>query len=308
MDGMAAPDHAEVLNVVLDHTSQGMVVVGSNYRILAFNRGILEMFKFPAGLIEVGTDFRKVIRTWARETGQDRDMLDRALRDLDEPSRFEFEFSQSIKGETRWCLLIHDPLPNGRGFVRTFTDITRYKALEADLTKMSREDALTGLLNRRTILDALHEEAIRFQRYQRPLSLLMIDIDHFKHINDRWGHLVGDEVLRVFAGECRRAMRENDKVGRWGGEEFVMLLPETDGGEAEVVAERLRRLVSETILDTRVGEMVQFTVSIGVASAGVGDAFENLLSHADRALYAAKADGRNRIVRALPFEGSLPSL
>ncbi|MDP2828372.1 MAG: diguanylate cyclase [Sulfuricellaceae bacterium] len=287
---------ADVLNIVLDHITQGIVVVGPDYRTLAFNRPFEEIFQLPAGSVEVGTDFRDILRVWARETGQDQQMLDLAIKELDEQDSFEFEFPQSIKGDIRWCLLTHNPLPEKKGFVRTFTDITKRKALEASLTKLSREDSLTGLINRRTLMDILEEEMTRSQRYQRSMSLLMIDLDHFKRINDQWGHQMGDDVLKNFASQCEEAMRENDKIGRWGGEEFVMLLPETEQSEAEDVANRLRSLTSSMVIRPHTGDSaVRVTVSIGIASTQAGDTVETLLTRADNALYDAKTAGRNRV-------------
>lgn len=286
---------ADVLNIVLDHINQGMVVVGPDYRLLAFNRHFEEMFQLSPGSVEVGEDFRDILRAWASETGQDQAMLERAIRELDEPHTFEFEFPQSIKGDTRWCLLTHNPLPDKGGFVRTFTDITRRKGLESSLVKLSQEDALTGLFNRRTLMAALEEEVVRYQRYQHPMSLLMIDIDHFKRVNDQWGHPLGDAVLKTFATACQDAMRDNDKVGRWGGEEFIVLLPETDCAEAEMVACRLRARIAALTIDTR-GGMIRVTVSIGTTTAHPGDTVETLLKRADDALYDAKAAGRDRVV------------
>jgi diguanylate cyclase (GGDEF)-like protein/PAS domain S-box-containing protein len=287
---------ADVLDIVLDHINQGMVVVGPDYRLLAFNRHFEEMFQLSPGSVEVGEDFRDILRVWARETGQDAAMLERAIRELDEPQTFEFEFAQSIKGDIRWCLLTHNPLPDRGGFVRTFTDITRRKGMEASLLKLSQEDALTGLFNRRTLMAAIEAEVARQQRYQRPLSLLMIDIDHFKQVNDRWGHPLGDAVLKVFAAACRDAMRDNDKVGRWGGEEFVVLLPETDAAEAERVAGRLHACIAALAIDAGGGDTIRITVSIGATSARPGDTVESLLKRADVALYDAKAAGRDRVV------------
>jgi diguanylate cyclase (GGDEF)-like protein/PAS domain S-box-containing protein len=287
---------ADVLNIVLDHINQGMVVVGPDYRLLAFNRHFEEIFQLSPGSVEVGEDFRDILRVWARETGQDEAMLERAIRELDDPHTFEFEFPQSIKGEIRWCLLTHNPLPDKGGFVRTFTDITRRKGMEASLVKLSQEDALTGLFNRRTLMAAIEEEAVRYQRYQHPLSLLIIDIDHFKQVNDQWGHPMGDAVLKAFAAACRDAMRDNDKIGRWGGEEFVILLPETGCAEAERVACRLLAHIATLAIDTHSGGMIRITVSIGATSAHQGDTVETLLKRADDALYDAKAAGRNRIV------------
>ncbi len=123
---------ADALNTVLDNITHGMVVVGPDYRMLAFNRHFEEMFQLPPGTVEVGVDFREILKTWAEVTGQDQQMLDRAIFELDEPTTFEFEFSQLIKGERRWCLLTHNPL-SSKGFVRTFTDITEHKLAEEKL-------------------------------------------------------------------------------------------------------------------------------------------------------------------------------
>lgn len=287
---------ADVLNIVLDHINQGMVVVGPDYRLLAFNRHFEEMFQLSPGSVEVGEDFRDILRIWAHETGQDEAMLARAIHELDEPQTFEFEFPQLIKGETHWCLLTHNPLPDRGGFVRTFTNITRRKSMEACLVKLSQEDALTGLFNRRTLMEAIEAEVARSLRYQRPLSLLAIDIDHFKQVNDRWGHPQGDAVLKAFAAACRETMRDNDKVGRWGGEEFVVLLPETDRPEAERVASRLHARVAALAIDTCGGGTIHITASIGATAAHSGDSVETLLKRADDALYAAKAAGRDCVL------------
>lgn len=290
------PERVDVLNIVLDHIPQGMVVVGPDYRTLAFNRHFPAMFQLPPDAVEVGVDFRVLLKIWAETTGQDQQMLDYAIYQLDEPAPFEFEFPQLINGEPRWNLLTHSPLP-GKGFVRTFTDITRRKALEASLMKLSREDPLTGLYNRRTILDSLEEEITRAQRYSHPLSFLMMDIDHFKKINDQWGHPAGDEVLKTFAAECQSVKRENDKMGRFGGEEFVMLLPETAKPDAALAAERVRNRTSEMDIKTKCGTVaIPVTVSIGVTTATGSDDVEAIIARADEALYAAKNQGRNCVV------------
>lgn len=290
------PQQADVLNIVLDHITQGMVVVGPDYRTLAFNRHFEEMFQLPPSTVEVGVDFREILKTWAEVTGQDQQMLDYAIYQLDEPATFEFEFPQLINGEPRWCLLTHNPLP-GKGFVRTFTDITKRKALEASLMRLSREDPLTGLYNRRTILDLLEEEIQRGRRYNHSLSFLMMDIDHFKKINDQWGHPTGDEVLRSFAAECRSVMRENDKMGRFGGEEFVMILPETDKLDAVLVAERIRKITAKmAVKSKRDSAPIPVTVSIGVTTTIEGDGAEAIIARADEAMYNAKDAGRNRVV------------
>ncbi len=135
---------ADVLNTVLDNITHGIVVVGQDYRILSFNRYFEDLFQLPHGTVEVGVDFREVLKRWAEVTGQDRQMLTRAIIQLDAPQTFEFEFPQLINGEQRWCLLIHNPLP-GKGFVRTFTDITERKLSEERLRK--NEEKLQAYLH-----------------------------------------------------------------------------------------------------------------------------------------------------------------
>jgi diguanylate cyclase len=166
------------------------------------------------------------------------------------------------------------------------------------LSEMSRTDGLSGLLNRRYWEDAVAAEFERCARTGGRSSVLMLDIDHFKAINDRHGHLEGDEVIRRVAEILRRALRENDVPGRYGGEEFGVLLPDTPAAGAEVIAERIRKRIEGAAL-TKSG--VRATVSIGIAELEGEDLnYTVAISRADRALYAAKARGRNRSVRFEP--------
>ena len=178
-------------------------------------------------------------------------------------------------------------------------DVTALKESEERLRHLSITDSLTGVSNRRHFVEAAEQELARSRRYGRPASLLMLDIDHFKSINDTHGHAVGDEALRTFTTACRSLLRENDLLGRTGGEEFAILLPETDIAGARMVAERIRRRTAELTLPAGT-ETVRFTVSIGVACCAAGTrGVDAMLSSADEALYRAKAAGRNRVVCAL---------
>ena len=164
----------------------------------------------------------------------------------------------------------------------------------AELRRLSRVDGLTELLNRRAIEELLDDEARRSLRSNRPFSVLMIDADHFKGINDRHGHAAGDEALRHLARVLRAQMRDVDRVGRFGGEEFVVLLPGTASNEALHVAERVRDALLRRSL-TWQGEAITLTVSVGVAAwRGPQDDVGALLKRADAALYRAKALGRDR--------------
>jgi len=170
------------------------------------------------------------------------------------------------------------------------------RRLQEELERQARTDALTGLYNRRHFMEVASQELTRATRYGAKLAVLMIDVDHFKTINDTYGHKVGDLALQALAATCLGALREIDVVARFGGEEFAILLPETDAAAAFDVAERLRQALGDTKIPLEQGLPLRFTVSIGVAGL-VEDVtnIDTLLSQADTALYAAKRHGRNRV-------------
>ena len=180
------------------------------------------------------------------------------------------------------------------GVVVSFRDISRRRMLEAELERLAYSDRLTGAANRRRFEALLEQEMERNERYGAPLSLIMIDLDHFKRINDRHGHEVGDGILAGLAGVVQQHLRSVDVFGRWGGEEFVVLLPHTRLTGAAESAERLRRSLAATDFPT-VG---QVTASLGYAEYTPGATQRNLLRRLDDAVYAAKAAGRNVCVAA----------
>ncbi|MCE2979395.1 MAG: diguanylate cyclase [Betaproteobacteria bacterium] len=172
--------------------------------------------------------------------------------------------------------------------------------LEAELARVSaalREDALTGALNRRGLDEAVEREASRAQRYRSPLSFAMMDLDNFKKLNDRLGHQAGDEALRHLVSVVRTMLRPSDTIGRYGGEEFVLLLPETPLADAKIVIERLQReLTRQFFLHNN--EKVLITFSAGVSRMHPGEAGALALARADEAMYRAKRKGRNRVMLA----------
>lgn len=286
---------ADILDLILDVIPQGIVMVDNVYRTLAFNRPMFDLFRLPPDTFHIGMDFRDVLRVWAQHTGQSAEMLEQAIRRLDLRESFSFEFPQNIRGEARWCLLTHTPLPSG-GFVRTFTDITERKRLEQALEHLSQVDSLTGAMTRRAFDQRLAEEIERARRFAHPLTLLVADLDHFKQVNDTWGHHAGDLALRGFVAVCRQELRKYDLVGRLGGEEFALLLPDTGLGVALVAAERLRETAAQALIDPGVpGPPFRLTVSIGVAQLCPWDDASTFIQRADQALYAAKAAGRNSV-------------
>jgi diguanylate cyclase (GGDEF)-like protein len=171
------------------------------------------------------------------------------------------------------------------------------KRAYARIEELADTDELTGTLNRRCIMKNLEQEVVRAQRSGRACTVAMIDLDFFKGINDRFGHPVGDEVLRTFGLILFANIREIDKIGRYGGEEFLLILPEAGIHDAAQAVDRLRSVVAEVDWRT-IASGLQVTMSAGAAEVRAGDTSESLLTRADEALYRAKAEGRNRVVAA----------
>jgi diguanylate cyclase (GGDEF)-like protein len=175
-------------------------------------------------------------------------------------------------------------------------DVTELATYEQKLIEMNTIDPLTGVHNRRFLESRLKEECDRYARYSRPFSLMMIDIDFFKRVNDTHGHQAGDLVLKNVASQAVSVIRQTDLLARYGGEEFCCLLPETDCADAEIVAESLRAHIEglESLFQKKV---IRVTISLGISCFRQDDSPETLLARADEALYQAKRSGRNRFVR-----------
>ncbi len=170
----------------------------------------------------------------------------------------------------------------------------RRLALQAQ--HLAMHDGLTGLLNRHHFFLVGEQEIQRARRYGRPLSAILLDLDHFKRVNDAWGHAAGDQVLQETARRLRSVLRSNDLIGRYGGEEFAILLPETSPADALVLAERLRKTAAEPPVDTSSGP-IAVTISQGIAEFNQDTPdLAALLDQADKRLYQAKQNGRNCVV------------
>ena len=226
----------------------------------------------------------------------DRARLLDALQNDGELEEFEAQLRRQ-SGEAFWCSLsariVH--FAGERHVLVGARDISEQKKLEAQLREMATTDPLTGALNRRKIFEIVRENIDRAHRYARPLSIAMLDLDHFKSINDNYGHGFGDIVLRGVVEEVRKNLRSTDYVGRYGGEEVLLVFPETHLDEAKLVTERIRTAIA--CCQFRAGDVeVSLSLSGGIASLLPNEPLDDLLRRADNALYLAKANGRNRII------------
>lgn len=186
-------------------------------------------------------------------------------------------------------------IDNRKLLLECFSDISEQKKLEARLREMAETDSLTGIFNRRHFIESAEKEVARSKRHDTLFSVIILDIDWFKSINDQFGHAAGDKVLRGVTDLCRKSLRESDIIGRMGGEEFAVLLAESDMDGALIVSKRIRQNVASHVFEFE-DQTIQCTVSLGVASVIPGkDNLKSIMMRADAALYDAKKAGRNKI-------------
>ncbi|MEQ8814561.1 MAG: diguanylate cyclase [Thalassobaculum sp.] len=235
------------------------------------------------------------------ETVASIDRLDQQFYDSPAP-RQVYETDMTFAGAGYRRMVVHkakmrDAENRLIGITGVMVDVTEAHRLRQELERLATTDPLTGLANRRAFLERAAEEVERASRHDRPMSVVMIDVDHFKAINDRHGHDIGDQVLQRVAEVVGSTLRQaGDLAARFGGEEFVLLLPETPLGGARMLAERIREAFEVTRVDTDDGP-VNFTASFGVDALrpGLDAGIDAVIKRADDALYRAKAAGRNRV-------------
>ena len=270
-----------------------------DYRIDTWNRSAERLFGYPAEEV-IGRDYLMLFPRDPSSTVRHEDVTNGAIAG----GWAEDEGWWARKETTRFwgssvVSVVEEPDGGRSGYIVVTRDLTRKKREEDDLRDAASKDFLTGLSNRRAFEETARQELQRWQRGREPLSLLMIDADHFKRVNDAHGHGTGDDVLRALARAVQDQVRELDVAARLGGEEFVVLLPSTDAVGGRAAAERIRTCVEALRVTAPDGSTVRFTVSIGVAEATRDAAsVELLLQRADDALYEAKRRGRNRSVVA----------
>lgn len=272
-----------VKDVVLREIQEGILVIDDKDRLIDFNRSSAELFPW-LNIALIGQPLAK---------------LPQARPILEETKNpFELELIRS-QGTMLFEVRKTDLKENDRiiGSVYTIRDITEEKKVLQQLNQMANQDYLTGIHNRRSLLELAQGEMDRAARYQHPTAVLMIDIDEFKKVNDTYGHLAGDQVLRNLVKVCQGRIRRTDSIGRYGGEEFLVIMPETDLEGALTLAETIRQAASEETLSFD-SSIIKYTVSIGVScatSVSSGSRIEPLIHLADQALYHAKRNGRNRV-------------
>jgi len=292
----AARQELETLYAALDSVHSGLLILDAELHARYSNPILHDMFKvFSATEIRNGRPFYgDMLRAAASASAVNlEDYVARRLAWVASGEAAATDLNMS-NGTVLRCQLAK--LPNG-GRMLIYSDVTDIVRAAEEMEKLATIDGMTGIFNRRHFLALADREWDRARRYGRPLSFLMIDIDYFKAINDRFGHDVGDRAIVHVANLAGQYKRTSDLLARIGGEEFGLLLPETEAAQAELVAERLRRQVAQSPL-AEVSHSA--TVSIGVATsdesmAGISD----LIRAADQALYAAKRSGRNRVMSSV---------
>lgn len=283
------------LKTIIEAEPECVKVLAADGTLLQMNRAGLDMIEADSESQVIGHRVVELVTPPYQQAFVD--LGERVSRG--ESGTLEFEIT-GLKGGHRWLETHAAPMRDidGKivGLLGVTRDVTAHKQAEQELQHLAQTDFLTGLANRRYFMVLAEQEVLRTLRYGGGLSVFMMDIDHFKVINDTYGHKTGDVTLQRFAEVSRKILRELDTIGRVGGEEFAVLLPQTDSEHALEVAERLRKSVAdvEVVLDQ--GLPLRITISIGVTTlAGISSNIDTLLNQADQALYRAKNTGRNRV-------------
>lgn len=288
-------DSEQRLRAFLDTARDAVIVIDEHGMVQEFNPAAERMFGYGASEM-LGASVNLLMPAGTAELHDSYLAAPRAKQSRDMTSGRQVSGRRRDGSEFPIEVTVGEARVNGRRLhVGVVRDVTERQAFERKLVEYATIDSLTGALNRRAFMEAAHAGLTLARRHGRPLSLLMLDADHFKCVNDTHGHHVGDAVLMRLSALARTCVRGTDSFGRLGGEEFAILLPETDGEHAIEVAERLLATVRAAEITGDDGATIRFTISIGLAALTPDTAdMDELLRRADRALYRAKALGRDR--------------
>ncbi len=297
---------ADKLAEFADASRDGYAIFSAEDTLLCANTAFMAVFFRPEAEL-IGQTFAELMRTaFHTQKGPriDADNIDTWLSRVQQLRRSrDFRLFEVDLVDGRWFLFSEQLLPGGEILLQT-KDITKQKIVEQHLNEHARRltdlaltDELTQIANRRSFVASVQAEITRCSRQQCAMAFVLLDIDHFKNVNDSYGHQAGDEVLRQVARLVKNTLREYDTFGRIGGEEFGIFLAQTDRNTAVEVAERLRQQIADEKLRVE-GRELHITLSAGIALARGKTSFEQLYADADAALYQAKHSGRNKVVVA----------
>jgi len=289
------------LRALLQNLDQGVTVTDENLNIVFWNNAFFDLLKLPDELKKPVMQYEDLIR-YNAERGEygPGDPEKHVQMRVQASLKFESHKFERTRPDGHTLQVTGKPLHidgEAFGFISTYVDITEHKRMASRLRRLANSDPLTEVNNRRHFTTLLEREVKRCQRNGNPLSILLLDLDHFKMINERFGQTTGDNALTNFANVCRDMLRNIDNIGRMGGEEFCIFLPDTRRDGAFVLAERIRTEVEQIELLDENDQATNLSVSIGVATFDnvMGDRIEDILQRADQALQRAKNEGRNRV-------------
>jgi diguanylate cyclase (GGDEF)-like protein/PAS domain S-box-containing protein len=277
---------------VFELTNDGIIVLDTNYNIIDFNSSAASICSALREDV-AGKDVRDVL-------GEHKGLIYSIFNHIESQCDFD-EPKGNYKVNT---VRISEPNDHEVGYIVTLTDITKYMNIMEKLNYLASRDALTGVFNRRYFFELSSNELEKSKRYNHPISMIILDLDFFKEVNDNYGHQAGDAVLKEVAGICVNSIRSTDILGRYGGEEFIVFLPESTLMECLKVSSRILSNISAAEIFYE-GKCIKVTASLGITGveSATAESLEYFLKYADEALYWAKSDGRNciRLITATAY-------
>ncbi|HWR60676.1 MAG TPA: histidine kinase N-terminal 7TM domain-containing protein [Clostridia bacterium] len=272
-----------VKDVAFSEISEGIIVIDDKNRLIDFNKACKRIFDW-LDIKNIGTDVSR-FKEGKELLEQTEDLFE--MKFMNKNTQKYYEFRKTVLNENN----------KNVGFVYFIQDISKHKEMIQALNDIANYDSMTQIYNRRKLMEESEKALLQSRRHVGNISFLMLDIDHFKMVNDKYGHLAGDEVLKILANVCKDRIRRTDILGRFGGEEFLIVLPDTDKENALKVATEIKETMANTKTVFR-DSTVTVTISIGISTALIADdtfSVDRLINNADIALYKAKNSGRNRI-------------